>query len=277
MSFSNPQVKNPATRFFQWKGGAEAFKDEKTGKTRHEGGKIVWYDKEAQKEVEQKLPFSFIVLDELNTITGYSESLRSGFWSNEVRNLQNDTLVVKAKSGSGARTIASGLYAQISDKLKAEGAKYTKSVYIAYKDDTGELQIGHIKIAGSALSAWIEFTGKYNVEQCAVFITDEPKLSKKGSNYYFAPVFDAQNIDNNTREQVVKLDEELQTYLTNYFSRKPAEEAAAPAADDDIEIEDVETPVNLEADSEEETATEDSPEPAPKADDGKINLKDVPF
>lgn len=284
MSFSNPQAKNPATRFMQWRGGAEAFKDEKTGKVKHEGGRVTWYDKENQTDVEVPLPFSFIVLDSLHTITGFSESDHSGFWSNEVRDLKNEMLVVRTKSGIKAR----GTYDQIKDEIKAQGAKYTQSVYIAYKDESGELAIGHIKIAGSALTSWIEFQKKFDIEQCAVFITDEPKLEKKGSNYYFSPVFEGQNISDSTRKEVIALDEQLQKYLNTYLARKP--DTTEPVADDNDdddtpEIEDADGPVTLPADDDEpgEDEAEAPAAPAPKApapkknDDKKINLADVPF
>lgn len=205
MSLSNPQSKNPATRFMQWRGGEEG------------GGRVTYWDKEAEQEVEVALPFSFIVLDELNTITGFSERDQSGFWSNEVRNLQSDQLIVRTKSGIKER----GKYADIADKIKAGGAKYAKSVYVAFKDDSGELAIGNIKIAGAALTAWIEFEKKFDVSQCAVFITETPKRAKKGKNTYFVPIFEGQNMSEATKSEAVALDQELQQYLNSYFQREP--------------------------------------------------------
>ena len=279
MSLSNPTAKNPATRFLQWRGGAEAFKDEKTKKTRHEGGRVTYYDKEANDgkgaEIEVALPFSFIVLDQLHTITGYSEPQRSGFWSNEVRDLKNETLTVKTKAG----TVARGAYDAIKDQIKSKGAKYAQSVYIAFKDESGELQIGNLKIAGAALTSWIEFQKKYDVSQCAIFITDEPKLAKKGTNYYFTPEFDGQNMSEATKKAAVKLDEEVQRYLNTYFSRTPVADDEI-VDDEDLEDEELDAVVDqkvAEAEAEEETV-DDEPEPADEpADDGKINLKDVPF
>jgi hypothetical protein len=290
MSLSNPQAKNPAIRFFQWRGGAEAFKGD-DGKTRHEGGKVTWYDKEDQQEYEMDLPFSFIVLDELTTITGYSEKDQSGFWSNEIRNLQQEKLVVKTKSG----TVATGLYGDISENIKAKGAKYAQSVYIAFKDESGELQIANIKMAGAALTAWIEFKKRFDISQCAVFITEEPKLEKKGTNYYFSPVFDGQNMSDATRNAAVKLDEELQRYLNTYFSRKPEADDLITEEDEIAAEEDAEENEQLADEAAEEAGKIDLPEddddeeaaaPAPKKkaatkkssdDDKKINLADVPF
>ena len=281
MSRSRPTAKNPATRFLQWKGGAEKISETVDGKKseRYEGGKLTWYDKEAQTDVEVNLPFSFLVLDTLHTITGYSESNRSGFWSNEVRNLKNEILVVKTKQGSGVRTVAKGTYDQIKDEVKSQGGKYTQSVYIAFKGDGGELQIGHIKISGAALTAWIEFQKKFDVNKCAVFITDEPKLEKKGSNYYFSPVFDGQNVSDATEAEAQKLDEELQRYLDTYLSRKPDEDDAYATTVEELEDQDDDDAEEVDTDTTAEEPAESAPtKPAPKKqDDDKINLADVPF
>lgn len=264
MSLSQPSIKNPATRFMQWRGGEEG------------GGRVTYWDKEAEQEVEVALPFSFIVLDELNTITGFSERDQSGFWSNEVRSLQNDQLVVRTKSSIKER----GKYADIADKIKAGGAKYAKSVYVAFKDDSGELAIGNIKIAGAALTAWIEFEKKFDVSQCAVFITETPKRAKKGKNTYFVPVFEGQNMSETTKSEAVKLDEELQQYLNSYFQRKPDL--------DDSEQEEVDdgpaapsnpvkaTDVDIENLDDQEDAGEEET-PAEKPESVVRPLKDVAF
>lgn len=263
MSRSNPTAKNPAERFFQWRGGEEG------------GGRLTWYDKESEKEVEVELPFSFLVLDELSTITGFSEKDHSGFWSNEVRNLMTDPLYVKTKGG----VVATGLYGAISEAIKSKGARYAKSVYIAFKNDEGELAIGNLKIAGAALTVWIEFQKKFNVMECAVYISDKPKAGKKGTNKYWIPVFEGQKVNDASAKASDKLDQELQQYLGNYFNRKSDIDEAAPVAQDDVEIEDL-------PDNEEESADEAEPvaEPAKQSKvsketqgDDSIPLSDVPF
>lgn len=263
MSLSNPQVKNPATRFMQWRGGEDG------------GGRVTWYDKEAEEEKEMKLPFSFIVLDELTTITGFSEKDHSGFWSNEVRNTMTDELVVRTKAGIVAR----GLYGKISESIKAKGAKYATSVYIAFKDESGELVIGNFKVAGAALTAWIEFKKKFDVSQCAVYLNDKPKKGKKGSTTYFIPVFEGQELGDATKKAAIRLDEDLQRYLNTYLSRKPDIEETVDTDDDDIEIEDIHDIEGLDKPAEPETPAEaPAPAAAPKeTGDKTINLKDVPF
>jgi len=259
MSRSNPTAKNPATRFMQWRGGEDG------------GGRITWYDKEAEEEKEVDLPFTFLVLDEFHTITGFSEKDHSGFWSNEVRDLK-DELVVKTKSG----TIARGKYDDIKDKIKALGAKYTKSVYIAFKDETGEFVIGNIKIGGAALTAWIEFQGKFDVNQVAVMVTEKPKKAKKGSTTYFVPVFEARNVSDATNNAAIALDKELQQYIGTYLSRKP-EEDDLEEVDDDVEIEDTDEPVEIPPAQEAKPVKTKKAAPKEEPEEDTIDLKDVPF
>lgn len=279
MSRSNPTIKNPATRFMQWRGGADKVKDAKTGKENYEGGRVTYYDKEAEQDVEVPLPFSFLVLDELSTITGFDESTNSGFWSNDVRDLSKQEFIVKKKSG----VVARGKYADISDKIKGMGAKYTQAVYLAFKDDQGELVIGHFKFAGASLSAWIEFKKKWDVMQCAVFITDEPKLEKKGANHYFSPVFEGQKVSEATEAAVKELDKELQAYLNTYFATKPYDQDDdneevddEPEEDGDTDVETEEKP-DVKVGPKEEPATEPA-KAAPKEEKkGELNLADIPF
>lgn len=283
MSRLNPTAKNPATRFMQWRGGEEG------------GGRITYYDKENQQEVEVPLPFSFLVLDELITVTGFNDAQKQGYWSNEVRN-SNGILVARTKQGIQGR----GTWQQLKEQ-DIKGLKFAQSVYVAFKDDTGELQIGNFKLSGAAFSAWIDFKKQFDVEKCAVFITDEPKAAKKGSNRYFVPVFEGQNVNDATEAEALKLGEDLERYLITYFNRKPetddadaTEEDDGPADDihnlpgvdkpakpskevkaEDIEIEDLDS---VDDADEEETPKPAKPETKPQKDAKKLKpLKDVAF
>lgn len=261
MSRSNPTAKNPAVRFMQWRGGFDG------------GGQLSYYDKEAEENIFVPLPFTFVVLDELNTITGFSEKDQSSFWSNEVRNLQKDDLFVRTKSG----VIDRGLYANISERIKSKGAKYAKSVYVAFKDDTGEFAIGNIKFSGAALTSWIELQKKFNVEQCAVMLTDEPKQGKKGATKYWIPVFETQAVSASTEKVALDLDNELQNYLSVYLNQQ--QDISTEIVAEDFEEDD-------EDDQELSVVDEPKAEPKPKRavsanspeeKKNTIDLKDVPF
>jgi hypothetical protein len=253
MSLSNPTTKNPATKFLQWRGGVDG------------GGQLIWYDKENKENVEVEKPFSFIVLDELNTITGFNQKDQSGFWSNEVRDMRSDEFVVKSKSG----VVARGLYAQISESIKAKGAKYAKSIYIAFKDESGELVIGNLRVSGAALTAWIEFNKSYDITKCAV-ILESSKKAKKGATTYFIPVFEGQNMSEATKKTAVVLDQQLQNYLNSYLNRPLASEENIDPEDFEEDDDEVETEEAPKQSKEAVTANGDD-------DSKKINLSDVPF
>lgn len=196
MSRSNPTPTNPAKRFLTWKGSK---------------GILVYWDKEKEAEVEVKLPFTFLVLDQLATITGYCEPDESSYWSNEVRSVAKEELTVKTSRG----TKQVGLYKDLAD-VRSKGAKYAKSIYIAYFDGD-EMVIGNIKASGAALTAWIEFSNKSVVANGKVTLTGAEE-AKKGTTVYFVPTFEWSNSTSDDDQLAIELDKELQVYLSLYLS-----------------------------------------------------------
>lgn len=241
MSRSSPQLTNPAVHFFEWR-----------------GGRLVYWDKEAQKEVVIKLPFQFLVLDQLHTITGYSDQDQSGYWSNETRSTKDD-FNVRTKRGSkyfGPYKNAQGIV-QVPT-----GARYTKSVYIAYKEEN-DWAIGNLKVTGAALNAWIDLSGQYNLENGKVVLTGSTE-GKKGATVYQIPTFEYTNSTEAEDNMAIQLDKVLQTYLTQYLTVKDDH-------DDSVivdELDDSETKATPEqiADFEKRKAEKLSKEPV-KADD----------
>lgn len=263
MSRSQPNTKNPAVRYFNWAGGEEG------------GGRVTYWDKAAEERKEVDLPWSFLVLDELNAVGGYSDSDKSSFWSNEVRNMKNEAFTVRTSAGVKAR----GLYSNISDEIKAKGAKYAKSVYIAFKDESGELVIGNIKLMGAALTAWIEFNKKFDTNKCATFL-EGGKKAKKGSNIYYTPIFDGQNVSEATEKLAQNLDKELQAYFKAYFEYTPDDRESI--ADDDDEVKPSRGAAEKEVEIEDIPEEESKEAPINKAETkplkpNQVNVKDVDF
>jgi len=195
-SNTNTQLTNPAKKFFEWNA---------------QDGVIKHYDKETKSNVFHKLPFSFLVLDRLNTVGGYDDEAESGLWSNEVRDIRKDELIVRCKKGIYAK----GLWDEIKVNPSCKSAKYVASVYIAYKENN-KLELGHIKFVGSSLSSFIEFCkGKdiYNGSLTITGFTDE----KKGATRFKSPTFVQGKVSAETEQQAIELDKVLQEYLTEYF------------------------------------------------------------
>lgn len=207
MSRTNPNQQgtpNPAKRFFEWKGGV---------------GKFQYYDKDEKKNIDLPDNFTFILLDELNCIKGYNENLKAGIYSNEVRNLSQQKLFVSYFKGD---KIAEGFYNDIKDKItsKSVGGKFSKSVYIAFKDENGKLQIGNIQFSGSGVDGWFAFTSKHknDIYKGAIQLTGKT-AEKKGATSYFVPTFGLKEISAQADAEAELLQIELSAYLKEYFER----------------------------------------------------------
>jgi hypothetical protein len=225
MSRSNQEetMVNPAKRWFKWSG-----KD----------GCITYYDKELKENVPVKMPFTFLLLDELTTITGFSEAEDKGIYSNEVKFTNSEKLNVRC----GKNTLELGLYADIKDAIKAKGGKYSRSCYIVFKDDNGNYEIGNFLMAGSALSGgdhkekgakekkkldgWMDFmnTNKNVIYKSAVKMDLEPRVCQKGSNEYRIPKFTLVEVSEETNQIATALDADLQAFLSIYLKKSHKEE-----------------------------------------------------
>jgi hypothetical protein len=198
---NNVEIINPSVRFYEWAGGEGCMK------------------------FFVKLPFSFLVLDILHTIRGFSDSDQSGFWSNEVRDIKTEALTVRTKKG----IVATDVYKNLAPVLN-QGAAYCQSVYIASKDEAGKLMICNFQIKGSAIGEWITTCKGKNIYKYAVSIVGATP-AKKGKTEYFTPVFKlSPTISEETEVTAQYLDKELQEFLTAYFKRtNNIQNAAAPA------------------------------------------------
>lgn len=198
---NNTELINPSKRFYEWVGSK---------------GCLKYFDKnkgEKGENVFVELPFTFLVLDKLATIKGYSDADESGFWSNEIRNIKTDPFTIRTKKGEKA----TGLYKDLAWVLNS-GACYSQSVYIAFYDEVKNLQIGNFQIHGSAIGEWITFCKGKDIYKNAITISGANK-AKKGATEYFVPVYKLTPVSGETEAKAIALDKELQEYLSAYFKR----------------------------------------------------------
>lgn len=248
MSRSNPQanIVHPCTRWLEWWG-----KD----------GVVGYYDKKstaADKNVPCKFPFHFIYLDSLNCVTGYNKKAKSGVVSNQVRDVTTEIMAVKL---SNNMPVASGVYSRIKDTITANGGKFCKAVYIAYKSEKG-LEIGCIRMAGSALGPWFDFYDKNREEiektHC-VKISGRVKGESDAMDFYI-PVFELVPLSSATAAEATELDKRLQVYLTEYLRRgKPVETSShsQPDARESYDQEPPEEVPDMPAEANGEASTEE--------------------
>ena len=220
MSRSNPNqtgTPNPCQRWHEWDGS---------------NGLVRYYDKERANadgtkgaNVNLKLPFTFIVLDELGTVKGWHDASDSGINSNEVRDTRSDVMVVKAFKGG---VIASGLYPDIRDRVAAAGGHYTANIYIAFRDGE-EMRLGSIQFKGIALKNWMEFkkaNAKAIWEQAVQIVGF--KDGKKGNISFRSPTFALRECSAATNDAAGELQKVVAAYLTEYFSRTKSSQSAHP-------------------------------------------------
>jgi len=211
MSLSNPRVKNPAVHFIEWSGSK---------------GKFYYYDKELPNVKGDKggnvyfdTPLYIVPLDELATIVGFNEKANTGIYSNEVKLTGSQVLTVKTHKGD---VLGKGLYADIKDAIKNQGAKYAKSIYAVLitpgaKGEKPELKVVNIRFYGSSMK-WIEAKVDVDSGRVVELLPNTKQKSKKGANEYFEPFINVKNKRQDILDDCVELDKALQAYLAEYFS-----------------------------------------------------------
>lgn len=214
MSRSNPtdNAPHPCLRWIEWDGSNGGFR---------------YYDKDQKVNVPLGDSLTFILLDQLATIKGWHDASDSGIFSNEIRDINQDALVVKAFKGG---TLAEGPYKQIRDRIIAHGGHFTSNLYVAIKVGE-ELGIASIQFKGAALSSWMEFSKQNRASlykkaiRCKGF--DE---GKKGKITYRTPIFGLADVSPETDAKAIECDKVLQEFLKSYFARTRVEQAAPSPA-----------------------------------------------
>lgn len=216
-AFSTPQS-NPATKFLNWKSNDKCFS---------------FYDRETKENVLVPLPFKFLVLEEMHTISGWNDATQSGIYSNEVKFISKETMTVKPFKGN---EIAKGLYKDIKEKVKAAGGHYVKSIYIMLEDGS----LANLQLKGSAVQGWGEFTQKGKQRLVDEWVSVDKAIDgKKGAVKFTTPDFKfLQSITDAESELADDCFNTLEAYLTTYLSKAEPiiESESIDELDDDLEF-----------------------------------------
>lgn len=214
-AFSTPQS-NPSKKFISWKSNGKNFS---------------YYDRDLKENVLIELPFRFLVLDELHSVSGWNDATSSGIYSNEVKFISKEPMTVKPFKGN---EIAKGLYKDIKDKIVAAGGHYVKSIYIMLEDGS----LANLQLKGSAVQAWGEFTQKTRSR-----LTDEwvqvatAKEGKKGAVKFNVPEFTfLKSLSDLEAEQADTAFNTLEAYLKTYLAK--SEPIPIVEEVDDVEVDD---------------------------------------
>lgn len=204
-------LSNPSKKFLEWKSNDKCFS---------------FYDKEKKENVLVELPFKFLVLDQLHTVSGWNDATSSGIFSNEVKFISKQVMTVKPFKGN---EIAKGLYADIKEKVKNAGGHYVKSIYIMLEDGT----LANIQLKGSAVQQWGEFTNKSLSRLPEEWVVVDKAIDgKKGAVKYTTPGFTfGGSLSDKEAAQADLVFDELETYLKAYLIKEEAP----------VEVEDLDT------------------------------------
>lgn len=226
-AFTQPQS-NPATKFLSWKSNDKNFS---------------YYDKETETNVAVNLPFKFLVLDELASVKGWSDSLTGQIISNEVKFISKEPMTVKCyhKNIKGEKTsteIAKGLYKDIKEKVNSAGAKYHKSVYIMLEDGT----LANIQLKGASVQQWGVFTQKTKNRLPDEWIVVEKAVDgKKGAVKFTTPEF--KFLKSLSEEEATQADEcfnLLEAYLKTYLAKSEPAIEEIEVVDEEEVLDDLE-------------------------------------
>lgn len=206
LDLNGDKPKNPAKYFLEWVSDEKCFQ---------------YYKKYNEDEIKNgvkgenikvPLPVKFLVLDTLSTIKGWDDNGVSSYWSNEVKNINTDILIVRTKKG----IVAKGLYNDLKGNKNCNGIKYCQSVYIAIKENN-EYILANIQFKGSALGEWIEYRKNNNIFKDAIEIATSVEATK-GKTTYNKPVFKKIKASQEVEDKAIELTKELQEFLKQYFS-----------------------------------------------------------
>lgn len=191
MSLSNPRKQSPVEKYIEWSGSE---------------GKFFYYDREEKKKVFYHEPIYIIVLDQLSCITGFSDERQCGYFSNEVRSVVKEPLIVRYNKN--AKIADEGFYKDIKSSLP--GANYTKSVYAAKVTKEG-IECVNIKFSGSAIGPFID--AKVDDGGAIIILSPSTEELRKGTTVYFAPKIRKSQKRDDIIEKCIQMDRDLQEYF----------------------------------------------------------------
>lgn len=162
------RMPNPSQYFLEWNSELNSFS---------------YYSPEEQQRKPFDLPFRFLALKFMNTITGWDRNAQKHIFSNEISDTRMEHFRVSYRDGS---TIATGLYWDIKDDLVAVGGRFTKSIYAM----TPKGSIVNIKLTGGQMINFgeIEKYGNRWQDEWIQVTSVETKQNQDGKEYTI-PIF----------------------------------------------------------------------------------------
>ena len=194
---NSPRVPSPIRYYVSWSG---------------EKGQFSYWDGEAKKRVELGPDTEFVVMDTRSAISGFNDEAQARVFSNRVKSTTKEEFNVRC----GNNVIAKGFYADIKEKVKAEGGKFCTEVFALMNID-GDFQPVQIDIMGAALGCWMTFVDTLGGPWAIYAFKINTSLGdkkKKGRVEYFEVSFATEELTSELNEMANAFnDDMLQPYL----------------------------------------------------------------
>ena len=257
-SFHN-SIANPAETYYRWSGGLKNVQLPDGTEAKQLKGELVFFNGEEMETTE--LPFSFCVLEQTSSITGFSPAGNTRFYSNEVTSF-DEPMKVTRRTDAGSEVIAEGHYQSIKGNLP-EGCKFQTNLYI-YNPANDKIE--RLNLKGSALSAWIEFGQKNKGIYEHVITMEAGEKKTVGTVDFLPPKFSiGQRYTDSDMAKLVEKDKVVVEYLKD---KREMNLKGATEVDNDVIID--QTPASYEGEQSQDTSA--SPD-----NNQEINLTEIPF
>lgn len=188
-----------------------------------ERGTFSYWDSANKERVDLGSDINFVVLDTKSAITGWNDAANARIYSNRVSSVTKEELSVKC----GNTVLVKGMYADIKEKIKAEGGKFCTEVF-ALVDIGGEYQPAQIDLTGVSLGCWMSFVDELGgswATYAFLISTSKGEQKKKGRVEFIEVKFKASDLPSDLNEMANAFnDDMLQPYLA---PRETQEEAVA--------------------------------------------------
>ena len=177
-----------------------------------ERGTFSYWDGESKERVDLGSNLEFVIMDTRSSVVGWNDAANARIYSNRVKSVVKEELTVRC----GDTILGKGMYADIKEKVKAEGGKYATQVF-ALMLINDEYQPVQIDLSGAALGCWMKFVDELGGPWALYafkITTSLGEKKKKGRVEFFEVNFATAELDADLNEQANNFnDDSLQPYL----------------------------------------------------------------
>lgn len=212
-NYSADRVKNPAKYTLEWHAGGDNM------------GKFSFWDRELKESVYLD-DLEIIVLDRVNSITGYDKESKSRIYSNYVYDTNTQPFTIRSTNG----ILVQGLYQDI----KHEAFKFTINVFCLVKIND-DWELCNLQLTKSGTAVWSDFVKEvrsFNLWNYIVLAKANPEVQRNGATKYMTIDFSTAECPDELKSLADTYDAEtLQPFLSQFRNTASTNDSADNSED----------------------------------------------